>query len=82
MTAISHIEQAVRMEPGNAVYRQAMQTIKPAAIFTGPRHRAMGALLQDQPCDRYVPDVFVYQHVYQRTALRTWRQRLAGRQWI
>lgn len=28
VTAISHIEQAVRMEPGNAVYRQAMQTIK------------------------------------------------------
>lgn len=28
VTAVSHIEQAVRMEPGNVVYRQAMQTIK------------------------------------------------------
>ncbi len=28
VTAVSHIEQAVRMEPGNTVYRQAMQTIK------------------------------------------------------
>ncbi len=28
VTAVSHIEQAVRMEPGNTEYRQAMQTIK------------------------------------------------------
>lgn len=42
VTAISHIEQAVRMEPGNAVYRQAMQTIKSGGHIYRSRAQSYG----------------------------------------
>ncbi len=42
VTAISHIEQAVRMEPGNAVYRQAMQTIKSGGHIYHSRAQSYG----------------------------------------
>ena len=42
VTAISHIEQAVRMEPGSAVYRQAMQTIKSGGHIYRSRAQSYG----------------------------------------